>query len=63
MENTLSGNLVVQYSPLNDMSATTLLPGRAKLRAPMPIMVCPIPRFFLRIARRGSAQIGAGLNS
>ena len=29
----------------------------------MLIMVCPIPRFFLRIARRGSAQVGAGLNS
>ena len=29
----------------------------------MPIMVHPIPQFFLRIARPGSAQIGPALNS
>ena len=43
--------------------ATTLLPERAKLGASVPIMACPIPQFFPWIARRGSAQIGAGLNS
>ena len=43
--------------------ATTLLPERAKLGASVPIMAYPILLFFLRIARRGSAQIGTTLNS
>ena len=45
------------------MAATTLLPERAQLRAAMLIMVYLDPRSFLRIARPGSSQIGAGLTS
>jgi hypothetical protein len=54
--------VVIESIPYN-VSATTLLPEIAKLRASMPIMICPVHRFFVRIARLGPAQIGAGLNS
>ena len=49
--------------PQHDMSATIMLPERVELRARMSVIVGPIPRCFLGIARRGSAQIGAALNS
>ena len=44
-------------------SATILLPDHAKLQVSSRITRHRILRFFLEIARLGSVQIGAGLNS
>ena len=43
--------------------ATTLLPEQPNIAQPIMTMISPIPQFFLRIDRPGSAQVGAGLNS
>ncbi len=43
--------------------ATTLLPEQPNPAQPLMTMISPIPQFFPRIARPGSAQVGAGLNS
>ena len=43
--------------------ATTLLPEQPNPAQPIMMIISPISHFFLRIARPGSAQMGAGLNS